>query len=73
MKKLILFVLFSWYFKFSYIFLNEATQCEKWAFEAAESRVYGGIHYKFDAEVGITQGKNVALYTIDIAKSDGAD
>ena len=57
----------------SYIFPNEAAQCEKWAFEAAESRVYGGIHYRFDSEVGLTQGKNVARYTIDIAKIDGAD
>jgi hypothetical protein len=57
----------------SYIFPNEAAQCEKWAFEAAESRIYAGIHYRFDAEVGMQQGRNVARYTIDIAKSDGAD
>lgn len=57
----------------SYIFPNEAASCEKWALEAAESRIYGGIHYRFDAEAGITQGKNVARYTIDIAKLDGAN
>jgi hypothetical protein len=37
------------------------------------SRVYGGIHYRFDAEVGREQGRNVAKYTVDVAKLDGAD
>jgi hypothetical protein len=57
----------------SYIYPAEASLCEGWAVEAAESRIYGGIHYRFDAEVGITQGKNVAVYTINKAKADGAD
>ena len=57
----------------SYIFPAEASQCEAWAVEAAESRIYGGIHYRFDAEVGIQQGKDVAAYTIDRMKLDGAD
>jgi hypothetical protein len=57
----------------SYIFPNEATQCRKWAEEAGESRIYAGIHYRFDAEVGIEQGKDVASFTIDRAKTDGAD
>ena len=57
----------------SYIFPAESAQCEAWAREAAESRIYAGIHYRFDAEVGIIQGKNVAGYTIDLAKIDGAD
>jgi hypothetical protein len=57
----------------SYIFPAEATQCQAWAKEAAESRIYGGIHYRFDADVGNTQGKAAAQYTINIAKADGAD
>ena len=56
-----------------YLYPPEAAQCEAWAKEAAESRIYGGIHYRFDAEVGITQGRNVAAYTLDVAKADGAD
>lgn len=56
-----------------YIYPAEAGRCEGWAREAAESRIYGGIHYRFDAEVGITQGKNVAEYTLNVAKADGAD
>jgi hypothetical protein len=57
----------------AYIFPAEAELSRSWAREAAESRIYGGIHYRFDAEVGITQGKNVAQYTINAAKADGAD
>lgn len=57
----------------SYIFPMEAAQCEAWAVEAAESRIYGGIHYRFDSEVGLQQGKDVAAYTIDRMKLDGAD
>jgi hypothetical protein len=57
----------------SYIFPTEAAQCEKWAEEAAESRVIAGIHYRFDATVGIAQGKNVAAYTISKARADGSD
>jgi hypothetical protein len=57
----------------SYVYPNEASQCEAWAKEAAESRIYAGIHYRFDAEVGIQQGKDVAAYTLAKAMSDGAD
>lgn len=57
----------------SYIFPAEAQQCQTWAREAAESRIYGGIHYRFDAEAGLTQGKNVAVYTVNRAKKDGAE
>jgi hypothetical protein len=57
----------------SYIYPNESVQCEAWAREAAESRIYAGIHYRFDAEVGMQQGKDVAEYTLAKAQSDGAD
>lgn len=56
----------------AYVFPNEAQKAKAWAEEAAESRVFGGIHYRFDAEVGLTQGRNVAQYTLNRAKSDGA-
>jgi membrane-associated phospholipid phosphatase len=57
----------------AYIFPQEATQCREWAHEAAESRICGGIHYRFDADVGTDQGIKVAQYTIQLAKNDGAD
>lgn len=56
----------------SAIFPQEAALCNKWALEAAESRIYAGIHYRFDSEVGLTQGKNVAQYTITKMNADGA-
>ena len=56
-----------------YIFPMESSYCTKWAEEAAISRVYGGIHYRFDAEAGLEQGKKVGRFTIEIAKVDGAD
>lgn len=57
----------------AYIFPNEAAQVRAWAEEAALSRVYGGIHWTFDATVGTQQGKEVAEYTVNTARNDGAD
>ncbi|WP_339814706.1 phosphatase PAP2 family protein [uncultured Imperialibacter sp.] len=56
-----------------YIFPQEAELCNFWAEEAAISRVYGGIHYRFDAVVGTDQGRKVAQYSIEKAKNDGAN
>lgn len=57
----------------SYVFPEEGSRFRDWALEAAISRVYGGIHWRFDAEIGTEQGINVANYTLGIAKADGAD
>ena len=57
----------------TYLFPQEGSVFQDWAEEAAISRVYGGIHWTFDATVGTTQGRNVAQYTINVAKADGAD
>lgn len=56
-----------------HIFPNEKNRCEAWAREAADSRVYAGIHYRFDAEAGLTQGQAVGEYAINKAKADGAE
>lgn len=57
----------------SYFFPADANEFRKWAEEAAMSRVYGGIHYRFDAIVGLSQGKKVATYSIKRAVKDGAE
>lgn len=57
----------------SYLFPAEATLCRSWAQEAADSRVYAGIHYRFDSEVGIEQGKAVAEFTLAKAQADGSN
>ena len=43
------------------------------ALEASNSRVYGGIHYRFDCEDGMTLGTNVAQYAISMAEADGGE
>lgn len=57
----------------TYCFPEEGPLFREWALEAAISRVYGGIHWRFDAEVGTEQGVDVAEYTLDVARNDGAD
>ncbi len=57
----------------AYIFPSEASTVRGWAEEAAISRVYGGIHWTFDAILGTEQGKLVAQYTVSKARMDGAD
>lgn len=57
----------------AYVFPAEANVVRAWAVEAGESRIYGGIHYRFDSEVGLEQGRVVAAYTITRARGDGAD
>jgi hypothetical protein len=57
----------------TYLFPQEGKIFKNWAEEAAISRLYGGIHWSFDATAGSSQGRNVAQYTIELAKWDGAD
>jgi hypothetical protein len=57
----------------AYIFPQESALVKSWAKEAAISRVYGGIHWTFDANIGTNQGIDVASYSINKAKVDGAN
>lgn len=57
----------------SYVFPQEGDIFRQWAEEAAISRVYGGIHWTFDSDVGLEQGRDVASYTLDVMQADGAD
>lgn len=56
-----------------HIFPAEKAKAETWADEAAQSRVYAGIHFSFDSKVGKTQGKAVGDYAVARAKQDGAE
>jgi len=47
-------------------FMDEAT-------EASLSRMYGGIHYRSDCNAGLEHGHVIGDYTINFAKTDGAD
>lgn len=51
----------------------QKTYFEQQAEEASLSRLYGGIHYKMDCEVGLRAGKTVGNLAINRAKTDGAE
>lgn len=56
-----------------YIFPNDAQWFDEQATEASLSRMYGGIHYRSDCQMGLDHGKRIANYTINFAKADGAN
>jgi membrane-associated phospholipid phosphatase len=47
------------------IFPAHASELEHLAVEACDSRVYAGIHYRFDAEVGMEIGSETATRTLE--------
>jgi hypothetical protein len=51
-----------------HFFPGERRRVEALAEEAAISRLYGGIHYRFDSEVGLDQGRAVARLAIERAR-----
>lgn len=57
----------------SYLFPSGATYFNDEATEASMSRLYGGIHYRSDAEAGLAHGKLIGGFTVNYAESDGAD
>lgn len=57
----------------SYLFPSGAAYFDEQKEEAAISRLYGGIHYRSDIEVGKEHGKRIGSYTIRFARQDGAD
>lgn len=52
---------------------EKAGQYMAMAQEASLSRMYGGIHYRSDCEVGITVGKNIGSHAVARARTDGAE
>jgi membrane-associated phospholipid phosphatase len=57
----------------SYLFPSGAAKFNEYKEEAAISRLYGGIHYRADIEVGKTHGDRIGGYTVRFARQDGAD
>ena len=57
----------------SYLFPSGAAYFDAQKEEAAISRLYGGIHYRSDIEVGKDHGKRIGDYTVRFALHDGAD
>jgi hypothetical protein len=57
----------------SYLFPANASGLRAWAQEAANSRIYGCIHYRFDSEQGLEHGKRVAEFAIMRGRNDGSE
>jgi hypothetical protein len=57
----------------AHIIPEKATQYQAMAQEASISRMYGGIHYRADCEVGLDVGRKVGSYAVEKAKKDGAE
>ena len=50
-------------------FPSESRRLDDLADQAALSRIYGGIHYRFDGEVGLSLGRTVATWALSHAVS----
>jgi hypothetical protein len=57
----------------SYLFPANAVSFDAEKDEAAISRLYGGIHFRSDIEIGKDHGSRIGGYTVSFARIDGAD
>ena len=57
----------------TYLFPADSAYFASLAEEAAISRLYGGIHYRSDIEVGKDHGRRIGDYTVRFAQQDGAN
>jgi len=57
----------------AHIVPERAAAYKAMAQEASLSRMYGGIHYRSDCEIGLQVGEKIGKYAVDRAKTDGAD
>jgi membrane-associated phospholipid phosphatase len=55
-----------------YLFPDQKDKLNAMAEEAALSRLYGGIHYRFDNEVGLETGRAVGQLAVKQGQSDGS-
>jgi hypothetical protein len=57
----------------SYLFPEESEYFHAQAKEASDSRLFGGIHYRSDIEMGLSHGELIGGFTRMYALTDGAD
>ena len=57
----------------SYLFPDHAADLQAMAEEAANSRIYGCIHYRFDSEEGLKHGKKIGEFAVQRGQADGSD
>ena len=56
----------------AYLFPRDAEALNAMADQAAESRIWAGIHFRTDVVTGLALGRRVAQKVIERAQSDGA-
>lgn len=57
----------------AHLFPEDAGVWRRRAQEAADSRVYGGIHYPMDGEDGLRMGEAIGRLVVERARRDGAE
>lgn len=55
----------------SYLFPDRTDELTGWVVQAGLSRMYAGIHYRFDIETGQTLGNNVGNLAVSVDRSSG--
>lgn len=55
----------------AYLFPKDAADFRAKANEASDSRLWGGIHWRLDNEVGLAVGEKVGALVVERAKTDG--
>jgi membrane-associated phospholipid phosphatase len=55
-----------------YIFPQEKNRMEAMAKEASLSRIYGGIHYRFDCDAGLSAGQGIGSFSVKRGMADGS-
>ena len=57
----------------AHFFPSEGAKLRDMAQEAAMSRLYGGIHYRFDNEIGLQMGRAIAALALSRPLSESVD
>jgi membrane-associated phospholipid phosphatase len=55
----------------AHLFPASAAQLQAWAVEAKDSRLYGGIHFRFDNDTGLSVGQAIGALAVARAQTDG--
>jgi membrane-associated phospholipid phosphatase len=55
-----------------YVFPQERANMEAMAKEASLSRLYGGIHYRFDCDAGLAAGNTIGTFSVKRGMADGS-
>lgn len=55
----------------SYLFPDRSDEVSAWVVQAGVSRMYAGIHYRFDIEAGQTLGNDVGALAVSVDRSSG--